>query len=347
MPGLEAQHHRGHVRRRRLGDLGRHGGGENRGAPTPYHLNAYTYTDPTFNPDFVIAPTAHRPNWAMRSGRNRRSIVMIAAWRQELRGPPMLAYDYPLLGVFWTMMFFFLWASWLFAAIWAFIDNFRRQDHSGLAKAAWAIFIILVPLLGVFALVLFAYLAAVYLTLEARDPEELAAFRGRALMSGIAVGLLAGTVLVLAAPEVRRGLIATSWAFPRRSRTGVLCPGPGTPWPRTRRLRPTRGPAAPPGSDLGAACAWTLPRSRDRAAAGPRAARRAQGCRPGHRDWVARSRVGRSRVADSRAPDSRAEVRTAGGRPARTRMPARRAVREQFAAEATCDRLVLPAATRE
>ena len=65
----------------------------------------------------------------------------------------MLAYDYPLLGLFWTISFFFLWAAWLFAAIWSFIDNFRRHDHGGFAKAAWAIFIVLVPLIGVFAYV--------------------------------------------------------------------------------------------------------------------------------------------------------------------------------------------------
>jgi cytochrome d ubiquinol oxidase subunit II len=74
---------------------------------------------------------------------------------------------------------------------------------------------------GVFALVLFAYLAAVYLTLEAHDPEERAAFRRRALMSGGAVGLLAGTVLVLAGPGVRSGLMASSWAIPLHFATGV------------------------------------------------------------------------------------------------------------------------------
>jgi hypothetical protein len=63
----------------------------------------------------------------------------------------MLAYDYPLLGVFWTMTIFFLWAVWIFAVIWVFIDNFRRRDHSGWAKAVWAILIIFVPIIGVFA----------------------------------------------------------------------------------------------------------------------------------------------------------------------------------------------------
>ena len=62
----------------------------------------------------------------------------------------MLGYDYPLLGIFWTMTFFFLWAAWIFAVIWVFIDNFRRSDHSAIAKALWAIFIIFVPVLGVF-----------------------------------------------------------------------------------------------------------------------------------------------------------------------------------------------------
>jgi hypothetical protein len=63
----------------------------------------------------------------------------------------MLAYDYPILGIFWTMTFFFLWAAWIFAVIWVFIDNFRRRDHSGWAKAVWAIVVIFVPVIGVFA----------------------------------------------------------------------------------------------------------------------------------------------------------------------------------------------------
>ena len=36
----------------------------------------------------------------------------------------------------------------MFTVIWAFIDNFRRHDHSGLAKAGWALVIIILPLLG-------------------------------------------------------------------------------------------------------------------------------------------------------------------------------------------------------
>ncbi len=60
----------------------------------------------------------------------------------------MLAYDYPLLGVFWTITIFMCWVMVVFAVIWAFIDNFRRHDHSGFAKAGWALVIIILPLLG-------------------------------------------------------------------------------------------------------------------------------------------------------------------------------------------------------
>ena len=74
---------------------------------------------------------------------------------------------------------------------------------------------------GVFALTLFAYLAAVYLTLEAGDSDERAAFRARALLSGAAVGVLAATVLALAAPDVRRALIASAWALPLHVATGA------------------------------------------------------------------------------------------------------------------------------
>ena len=63
----------------------------------------------------------------------------------------MLAYDYPLLGIFWTMMLFFIWAAWIFVVVWVFIDNFRRHDHSGLAKALWTVLIVFVPIIGVLA----------------------------------------------------------------------------------------------------------------------------------------------------------------------------------------------------
>lgn len=60
----------------------------------------------------------------------------------------MLAYDFPLLSVAWSIFIFFLMAAVFFTVIWAFIDDFRRPDHSGWAKAGWALLIIILPLLG-------------------------------------------------------------------------------------------------------------------------------------------------------------------------------------------------------
>jgi Phospholipase_D-nuclease N-terminal len=60
----------------------------------------------------------------------------------------MLAYDYPLLGIFWSLALLFMFVMVGFAVIYTFIDNFRRADHSGLAKAGWALLIIVLPLLG-------------------------------------------------------------------------------------------------------------------------------------------------------------------------------------------------------
>jgi cytochrome d ubiquinol oxidase subunit II len=74
---------------------------------------------------------------------------------------------------------------------------------------------------GAFALVLFGYLAAVYLTLEAHDTDEQAAFRQRALISGIAVFVLAVTVLLLSVSEVRSALVASAWAVPLHVATGA------------------------------------------------------------------------------------------------------------------------------
>jgi H+/Cl- antiporter ClcA len=62
----------------------------------------------------------------------------------------VLAYDYPMLGVFWTLVLFSFAFLVIFTIIWAFIDNFRRKDHGGWAKAGWFLFIIFLPLLGVF-----------------------------------------------------------------------------------------------------------------------------------------------------------------------------------------------------
>ncbi len=66
----------------------------------------------------------------------------------------MLAYDFPLLSMFWVLIWWGFVITIFFAVIWAFVDNFRRRDHSGLAKAGWALLILIVPLLGMLVYVI-------------------------------------------------------------------------------------------------------------------------------------------------------------------------------------------------
>ena len=62
----------------------------------------------------------------------------------------MLADSYPLLDVIWTMLVFFLWVAWFWILFTVFADIFRRHDLSGWGKAAWLVFTIVLPFLGVF-----------------------------------------------------------------------------------------------------------------------------------------------------------------------------------------------------
>jgi hypothetical protein len=61
----------------------------------------------------------------------------------------MLASSYPLLDIFWTMLWFFLFFAWIWLLIIVFGDIFRSHDLGGWAKALWTIFVVLVPWLGV------------------------------------------------------------------------------------------------------------------------------------------------------------------------------------------------------
>ncbi|MER8044539.1 SHOCT domain-containing protein [Streptomyces sp. NPDC094032] len=57
--------------------------------------------------------------------------------------------DYPLLNLFWTMLWFFLWIMWLFLLFKIVTDIFRDHELSGWGKAGWLILCILLPYLGV------------------------------------------------------------------------------------------------------------------------------------------------------------------------------------------------------
>jgi len=84
----------------------------------------------------------------------------------------VFAADYPFLDVFWTMLIFFFWVIWIWIVVTVLIDLFRRHDISGWGKAAWALFVIVLPYLGVFV-----YLITQGKTMAERRAEEIRASR--------------------------------------------------------------------------------------------------------------------------------------------------------------------------
>ncbi|WP_208614631.1 SHOCT domain-containing protein [Streptomyces regalis] len=58
--------------------------------------------------------------------------------------------DYPLLNVFLTMLWFFLWIMWLMLLFRVVVDVFRDDALSGWAKAGWTLTVCVLPFLGVF-----------------------------------------------------------------------------------------------------------------------------------------------------------------------------------------------------
>jgi hypothetical protein len=59
------------------------------------------------------------------------------------------ASNYPFLNILWTTLIFFAWVIFIWIAITVLIDVFRRNDLSGWAKAAWVIFVVILPWIGV------------------------------------------------------------------------------------------------------------------------------------------------------------------------------------------------------
>jgi hypothetical protein len=83
-----------------------------------------------------------------------------------------IAADYPFMDVFWSILVFFLWVAWLLLLFRIFGDIFRRHDIGGWAKAAWSVFVIFLPFLGVLV-----YLIAEGGDMARRDMEQTAAAR--------------------------------------------------------------------------------------------------------------------------------------------------------------------------
>jgi hypothetical protein len=59
--------------------------------------------------------------------------------------------NYPLLAVFWTMLEFFAFVIFIWLVFMLATDIFRSDDLSGWAKAAWLLFIVFIPVIGIFA----------------------------------------------------------------------------------------------------------------------------------------------------------------------------------------------------
>jgi phospholipase D-like protein len=80
----------------------------------------------------------------------------------------VIATSYPFLDVMWTLLVFFAWVIWFYLLITVFGDLFRRHDLSGWAKAAWIIFVIVLPYLGVLV-----YLIAQHEGMAERSAKQL------------------------------------------------------------------------------------------------------------------------------------------------------------------------------
>ena len=62
----------------------------------------------------------------------------------------MLAAEWGVGQMLWSILWFFLFVMWIWLVISIFADIIRAQDLSGWAKALWSVLIIFLPFLGVF-----------------------------------------------------------------------------------------------------------------------------------------------------------------------------------------------------
>ena len=56
--------------------------------------------------------------------------------------------DFPLLDIFFTMLWFYLVIAWFYFLITLMGDVFRSRDLSGVSKALWTLFLIFVPFIA-------------------------------------------------------------------------------------------------------------------------------------------------------------------------------------------------------
>src|SRR5881409_2220809 len=82
--------------------------------------------------------------------------------------------DYPFLDILWTMIIFFAWVVWIWMMVTILGDVFRRRDIGGFAKAAWCVFMIVLPFIGVLT-----YLIAQHDGMAQRNLEQQQAAKDR------------------------------------------------------------------------------------------------------------------------------------------------------------------------
>ncbi|MGW7438029.1 SHOCT domain-containing protein [Streptomyces sp. NPDC054849] len=75
--------------------------------------------------------------------------------------------DYPLLNLFWTMLWFFLWVMWFFLLFKVITDIFRDHSLGGWGKAGWLILVLVLPYIGVLI-----YLIARGRSMHERDAKQ-------------------------------------------------------------------------------------------------------------------------------------------------------------------------------
>ncbi|MBO0771264.1 MAG: SHOCT domain-containing protein [Actinobacteria bacterium] len=75
--------------------------------------------------------------------------------------------NYPVLDAFWTLFEIFAFVVWFWLLFVVLTDVFRSRDLSGWGKAAWTVFVIFLPLIGILA----------YLIVRGRSMHERAAQR--------------------------------------------------------------------------------------------------------------------------------------------------------------------------
>jgi uncharacterized membrane protein YcjF (UPF0283 family) len=91
------------------------------------------------------------PRRMRRSAERSRAPKPESRQTERLGRTPLLitASSYPFLNILWDILIIFAWVLYLWVAIIAFADIFRRRDIGGWAKAAWVVLIVIIPWIGV------------------------------------------------------------------------------------------------------------------------------------------------------------------------------------------------------